>query len=144
MVTRSASPTVAPLPDPCPASALAIRLLPGGAAQGVEYAAVSITNTGAVACNLRGYPSVQLRDGSGRQLVAAKPLPGSAARLVRLAPGQAAQAQVQDHSTCQAPLSSSVAVAAPPPSKAAAATSDRPLNQLRACTVYVAPVGPAS
>jgi hypothetical protein len=137
-------PAVPRLADPCPAAALTVRLLPGGAAQGIEYAAVSITNSGTAACNLRGYPAVVLRNASGGVLTTAGPLPGSTARVVRLAPGQEAQAQVQDHSTCQAPLSSSVAVAAPAPSAGAATTSTRPLNQLRACTVYVAPVGMAS
>ena len=140
-----AIPPAAPhLADPCPAAALTVRLLPGGAAQGIEYAAVSITNSGAAACNLRGYPTLELRDAQGGVLTTAGPLPGSTARVIRLAPGQEAQAQVQDHSTCQAPLSSSVAVAAPAPSAGAATTNARPLNQLRACTVYVAPVGMAS
>lgn len=141
--TSPAPPSDKPLADPCTATSLAVRLLPGGAAQGVEYAGVTITNTGAQACNVRGFPGVSLRDATGAVLVRAAPEPGATARVVRLAPGQAASAQVQDHSTCDAPLSSSVAVTAPSPAQAAAVTDTASLKQLRACSLTVAPLGPA-
>jgi hypothetical protein len=135
----STTPPVLPA-DYCKASQLQLMLLPGGAIQGYEIAAVTFTNTSSKSCSLSGYPTVELRRGA-QLLATATPHGGTTPTLIHLKPAAQAQAQIRDHSTCQAPLSDTVHFAAPAP--LGALQGDRPF-QLRGCTVTVEPIALSS
>lgn len=138
--TTTARPTTTttPLPsDYCTAAQLTMRILPGGAEPNYEIAAVTFTNTSSRSCSLSGFPAVQLRRG-GAALATATPRAGQVARLVHLAPGVQAEAQIRDHITCQAPLSDSVHAVAPAP--LTTLRLDRPNFQMRGCTVTIDPI----
>ena len=125
----------------CTPAQLTVRVLQGGAAQGVEIAAATFTNSSSAPCSLSGYPTVTLLYG-GQVRVTASPAAGSAPKPVTLAPGKQAQALIEDTSSCNAPLSDTIRVVAP--NQPAGATAyERPF-QLRLCTVNVDPVTPAS
>ena len=145
--SHSATPTNHPstpaLPaDFCTAQQLTVRVLPGGAYQNYEIAGVTYTNTSATECSLSGFPTARLLRADGSVLTTSKPAPGTSARLVHLAPGAQAEAQIRDHSICQAPLSDSVEVTAPAPLEALRA--HRPQSQMRGCTVTVDPIALSS
>ena len=135
--THHASPPALPA-DFCTAQQLTVRVLPGGAYQNYEIAGVTYTNTSSTGCSLSGFPTARLLRADGSVLTTSKPAPGTSARLVHLAPGAQAEAQIRDHSTCQAPLSDSVEVTAPAPLQALRA--HRPQLQMRGCTVTVDPI----
>ena len=125
----------------CTAAQLTVRVLEGGAAQGVEIAAATFTNSSSAPCSLSGYPTVTLLYG-GQVRVTASPAAGSVPKPVTLAPGKQVQALIEDTSSCNAPLSDTIRVVAP--NQPAGATAyERPF-QLRLCTVTVDPVTPAS
>jgi hypothetical protein len=115
---------------------LTIRVLPGGAVQQAEIAAVTFVNDSAKACSISGYPSVVLLH-KGSTLATATPKTGTVAQAVRLAPGAQAESRITDHSTCDAALSDTIEVTAP--NGAVGGKLTRPF-QLRGCTVDVAPV----
>jgi len=145
--SHSATPTNHPstpaLPaDFCTAQQLTVRVLPGGAYQNYEIAGVTYTNTSSTECSLSGFPTARLLRADGSVLTTSKPAPGTSARLVHLAPGAQAEAQIRDHTTCQAPLSDSVEVTAPAPLQALRA--HRPQLQMRGCTVTVDPIALSS
>lgn len=142
--TVSATPSVShsvPALVYCTAAQLTVRVLPGGAAQGVEIAAATFTNSSNAACSLSGYPTVALLL-AGQVRASASPAPGSNSTPVTLAPGKQAQALIEDTSSCNAPLSDMISVVAPN-QRAGATAYQRPF-QLRLCTVHVDPVSPAS
>lgn len=118
-----------------------MRIVPGGATPGYEIAAVTFINNSSTSCSLSGYPAVQLRR-SGTVLVTASPNRAQAAKLVHLAPGAQAQAQIRDHVTCQGALSDSVRAVAPAP--LASMTVNSQLVQMRGCTVTVDPIALSS
>jgi uncharacterized protein DUF4232 len=137
--TPTSHPSTPALPaDFCTAQQLTVRVLPGGAYQNYEIAGVTYTNTSSTGCSLSGFPTARLLRADGTVLSTSKPAPGTSARLVHLAPGAQAEAQIRDHSTCQAPLSDSVEVTAPAPLQALRA--HRPQLQMRGCTVTVDPI----
>jgi len=136
-----AGPPAAPA-DLCTVQQLTVRVLPGGAYQNYEIAGVTYTNTSTTECSLSGFPTARLLRADGTVLSTSKPAPGTTARLIHLAPGAQAEAQIRDHSTCQAPLSDSVEVTAPAPLQALRA--HRPQLQMRACTVTVDPIALSS
>ena len=114
------------------------RTVPGAASQIYELAGVPYTTSSATGCSLSGFPTARLLRADGTVLTTSKPAPGTTAHLVHLAPGAQAEAQIRDHSTCQAPLSDSVEVTAPAPLQALRA--HRPQLQMRGCTVTVDPI----
>jgi hypothetical protein len=119
---------------------LSIRVLPGGASPGQEIAAVQFTNAGATACQLIGYPTVQLfRNGTQIGTKSQPSTPGVVSSR-RLAPGEIAESLVHDYTqTCQAPLSDTVRVIVPGSSHVYL----RPGMQLRACLLRVDKLGAA-
>jgi hypothetical protein len=119
---------------------LTVRVLEGGATPGREIAAVTFDNDSGRACSLSGYPTVVLTL-KGNTIATATPAPGTVAQPVRLAPGGQAQAMITDRSTCNAPLSDTIAVTAP---NGAAGGKLTRAFKLRGCTVYVDPVKPSS
>ena len=125
----------------CTPAQLTVRVLQGGAAQGVEIAAATFTNSSAATCSLSGYPTVTLLLG-GQVRVTASPAVGTVAKPVMLAPGKQVQALIEDTSSCNAPLSDTIRVLAP--NQPAAATAYQRPFQLRLCTLNVDPVAPAS
>ena len=125
----------------CTPAQLTVRVLPGGAAQGVEIAAATFTNSSNAPCSLSGYPTVTLLL-AGQVRLSASPALGSTPTPVTLAPGKQAQALIEDTSSCNAPLSDTISVVAP--NQPAGATAYQRPFQLRLCTVHVDPVAPAS
>jgi hypothetical protein len=116
---------------------VSVRVIPGGAAEGTEIAALQFTNDGKSGCTLVGYPKVVLlKNGSkiGSPSQPGGPLPG---RSVPVAPGQTVQSMLRDYSSCQAPLSDTARVTVPGESMRVA----RPI-ELRACTLRVGQLGP--
>ena len=135
--TQSTSSTTAgiTLPkDTCTAAQLTVRVIRGGAVPSQEIALITFTNSSATTCEMFGYPGVSLRAG-GRQVGQPAVRSPVAAKNVRLAPGEQAQAQITDFSTCQAPLSDTVRIY--PPNLTAFV--DKPF-ELRACRFEVDPV----
>lgn len=139
-------PTTEPTPVPttlpadyCTAAQLTVRVLPGGAEPSYEIAAVTFTNNSSKPCSLSGYPAVQLWLNSN-VLATASQDTANPMTLVHLAPGAQAEAQIRDHSTCQAPLSDSIHVSAPAPLTSLRLESTGPLVQMRGCTVTVDPI----
>lgn len=133
----SSAPTVKPTPA-CAASALAVRVIRGGAALGQEIALITFTNSSSAACTLTGFPSVRLLRGG--QLIGSPSKAATVApKLLTLAPGAQAESQVTDYSSCQAPVSDTMRITAP----GASASVDKPY-EMRACTVVVAPVSLSS
>lgn len=119
---------------------LTVRVLPGGATPGQEIAAITFVNASSKRCSISGYPTVVLLLG-GQTLVTATPTSGTVAQAVQLDPGAQAEAQITDHSTCNAHLSDTIEVTAP--NGAASGKLTRPF-QLRGCTVTVDPVSLSS
>jgi guanyl-specific ribonuclease Sa len=141
--TPTNHPSTPALPaDYCTAQQLTVRILPGGAYQNYEIAGVTYTNASSTQCSLSGFPTARLLRADGTVLSTSKPAPGMTARLVHLAPGAQAEAQIRDHTTCQAPLPDSVEVTAPAPLQALRA--HRPQLQMRGCTVTVDPIALSS
>ena len=116
-VTVTAAPTptatTAP-PNPggspgCTTSALAVSLGPGNGAAGSTYFPIKFTNVSSAACTLYGYPGVSFATASGGQVgTAATEDPAYPRRLVTLAAGTTAHAEVRvtnamnyPASTCQ-------------------------------------------
>jgi len=99
----SAPSTSQPAPSPtpsgppgCATAVLKAALGPGGGAAGSVYYPVDFTNTSASACTLYGYPGVSLVTASGGQVgAAATEDPVYPRRLVTLAPGGTAHAELQ-------------------------------------------------
>jgi hypothetical protein len=90
------TPTVAALPA-CPTSSLQVKLgLSEGYAGGV-YQVINFTNTSSASCTLYGYPGVSLVTGPPyAQLgLAAKRSTTTPVKLITLAPGETADAQLQ-------------------------------------------------
>lgn len=137
---RAPSSAAAPTSSGNTCTGLTVRVLQGGATPGREIAAVTFDNDSAQTCSLSGYPTVVLTL-KGNTIATATPAPGTVAQPVRIAPGGQAQALITDRSTCNAPLSDSIAVTAP--NGATGGKLTRPF-QLRGCTVYVDPVKPSS
>lgn len=137
--TSSASPTGITLPkDTCTAAQLTVRVIRGGAVPSQEIALITFTNSSRVTCEMFGFPGVSLRAG-GRQVGQPAVRSSVTAKNVRLAPGEQAEAQITDFSSCQAPLSDTVRIY--PPNLTAFV--DRPI-QLRACRFEVDPVSHSS
>lgn len=137
------SPTSLPAtsaPPPAPKSTcrtVGVRVIPGGAAEGTEIAALQFTNDGKHRCLLAGYPSVVLLKHGHRVGTPSQPGGATPGRAVQVKPGQTVQSMLRDYSSCQAPLSDTARVTVP----GEAATVDRPI-ELRACTVRVGQLGP--
>jgi len=130
----AATSTAASLPkDTCTGSQLTLRLFSAGAVPSEEIALITFTNSGTTPCSMFGFPGVSLRL-AGRQLVQASRSPVTA-KTVRLLPGENAQAQITDFSTCNAPLSDTVRIYAPN-----LTTFVDKTFQLRACRFEVDPV----
>ena len=94
--TNPTTPTVAALPA-CPTSSLQVKLgLSEGYAGGV-YQVINFTNTSSASCTLYGYPGVSLVTGPPyAQLgLAAKRSTTTPVKLITLAPGETADAQLQ-------------------------------------------------
>ncbi|MDP9091363.1 MAG: DUF4232 domain-containing protein [Actinomycetota bacterium] len=119
----------------CTGSQLTVRVLRGGAIPGREIALVTFTNISATPCTMFGFPGVSLRL---QNSLLAQPAERTSDNptSVRLAPGEHAQAQLTDNSSCQAPLSDTVRVY--PPNLITFV--DVTPFQLRGCTLRVAPV----
>lgn len=114
-----------------------MRVIPGGAAEGTEIAALQFTNDGKKGCRLVGYPGVVLvKKGHkiGTPSQPGGPMPG---RAVRVPPGKTVQSMLRDYSSCQAPLSDTARVTVPGEST----TVTRPI-ELRACTLRTGQLGP--
>ena len=96
----TASP-VPPSPTPtgppaCKASALAASLGPGNGTAGSTYYPIEFTSNSGAACTLYGYPGVSFLAASGGQVgAAATEDPAYPRRLVTLAPGAAAHAELR-------------------------------------------------
>jgi hypothetical protein len=113
-------------------------VLPGGASPGQEIAAVQFTNAGSTACELVGYPTVQLFLHNNPIGTKSQPSTPSAVSSRRLAPGEIAESLVHDYTqTCQAPLSDTVRVIVPGTSH----TYLRPGLQMRGCLLRVDKLG---
>jgi hypothetical protein len=94
--TNPTTPTVAALPA-CPTSSLQVKLgLSEGYAGGV-YQLINFTSTSSASCTLYGYPGVSLVTGPPyAQLgLAAKRSTTTPVKLITLAPGETADAQLQ-------------------------------------------------
>jgi hypothetical protein len=117
---------------------LSIRVLPGGASPGQEIAAVQFTNAGSSACELVGYPTVQLLLHGNQIGTKSQPSTPGTVSSRRLAPGETAESLVHDYTqTCQAPLSDTVRVVVPGTTHIYL----RPGLQLRACVLRVDKLG---
>jgi hypothetical protein len=111
--TTKASPSAtATRTGPCPTTQLSATLTTGaGAGAGHQYPYLVLTNTGATACTLTGYPGVSfVYKGTGTQLGAAanREAGGITVTTITLAPGSAAHSQLSitvagnyDAATCQ-------------------------------------------
>jgi hypothetical protein len=94
--TNPTTPTVAALPA-CPTSSLQVKLgLSEGYAGGV-YQVINFTNTSSASCTLYGYPGVSLVTGPPYAQLgsAAKRSTTIPVKLITLAPGETADAQLQ-------------------------------------------------
>jgi hypothetical protein len=94
--TNPTTPTVAALPA-CPTSSLQVKLgLSEGYAGGV-YQVINFTSTSSASCTLYGYPGVSLVTGPPYAQLgsAAKRSTTTPVKLVTLAPGETADAQLQ-------------------------------------------------
>jgi hypothetical protein len=114
-----------------------VRVIPGGAEQGSEFAALQFTNEGTQGCELVGYPGVTLFR-NGKQI--GKPSePKTTARSRRqLAPGATAESDLFSYTqNCQAPLSDTVRVVIP----GTALATQRPHFVMRACLLRVDALG---
>jgi hypothetical protein len=82
--------------QPCPTSALRVRIGSGDAAAGSSYYPIQLTNTSGTSCTLFGYPGVSFVSAAGGSQVGAPAArnPGSPA-LVTLAAGATAHATLQ-------------------------------------------------
>lgn len=112
-------------------------MIPGGAVEGTEIAALQFTNEGKHGCTLVGYAAVMLSkrgNDVGTPSQPGGPLPG---RSVPVAPGQTVQSMLRDYSSCQAPLSDTARVTVP----GETTTVARPI-ELRACTLRIGQLGP--
>ena len=107
--------------------------------QHTQIAGLIFTNRSASTCGLQGYPFAQLRRAGALLGKPASHTPGTAAALVILHAGQAAQAELTATTDCNAPLSDLVRVSAP----GQTATADV-ADTLRECTLAVGPVEPSS
>ena len=121
--------------DTCQMTQLSVRLIRGGADTGREIGLVTFTNVSKVECSMVGFPGVSLRLGGASLASPATRDAAAAPTTVHLEPGQSAQAQVTDFSSCQAPLSDNVRVY--PPNLTTFV--DRP-GQFRGCNLVVEPV----
>jgi Protein of unknown function (DUF4232) len=92
-----AATTSAPASPPgCATSALKASLGRGGAAAGSTYYPIEFTNTSGFACTMYGYPGASFVTASGAQVgAAAKEDPVYPRRLVTLAAGATAHAELQ-------------------------------------------------
>jgi hypothetical protein len=126
-----ASPAGGPI---CLAKNLHVDALPGSGASGRQFATILFTNTGTAVCTMTGSPQVTLlRTGKalGKPAVASsKPV-----TAVKVMPGKSADTTITGFSTCNAPNSDAVRIAAPGQNQ----TVDAPL-ELRACQLEVDPV----
>lgn len=128
--TAGAAPsTSAALRSTC--ASLMIRVIRGSAGPGFEFAALQFTNTGTSTCVLNGYPTVTLLS-SGASVGGASVPDGTATSRFSLAPGDTAESQLKDISSCQAPLSDQIHVVAP----GSTISATRP-GVLRACALQV-------
>lgn len=100
--TTSSSPTtVAPSTTPdsrCRSANLRGSLGQTDAGAGQRYTVLVLTNTGTVACDLRGFPGVSLLDASGTQLGQPAGREGAEGPKVTLAPGGTASATLHTSS----------------------------------------------
>ena len=103
-VTVTATPTPTAItapPNPggppgCATSALAVSLGPGNGAAGSTYIPIEFTNVSSAACTLYGYPGASFVTVSGGQVgTAATEDPAYPRRLVTLAPGTTAHAELR-------------------------------------------------
>jgi hypothetical protein len=120
--------------DTCTGSQLTVRVIRGGAIPAQEIALITFTNSGTSTCSMFGFPGVSLRL-KGAQVGQPALRSPVAAHTVRLLPGEQAQAQITDFSSCEASLSDTVRVY-PPNLKTFV---DKPI-ELRACRFEVDPV----
>jgi hypothetical protein len=90
------TPTVAALPA-CPTSSLQAKLGLGEGYAGGIYQVIDFTNTSSVSCTLYGYPGVSLVTGPPYAQIgsAAKRTTTTPVKLITLAPGATATAQLQ-------------------------------------------------
>lgn len=113
--TDTAAPSTPVADGGCPPTSLQITAerMPG--ASGTTYALLGFTNIGPQACEVSGYPAVELLDAGGAVIAGpARQLPGDAGTIM-LASGQAASTLLQDSTgSCVAQIrSSAVRVSAP-------------------------------
>ena len=97
--TASSSTSAAPSTRLCNASALSGRLGPSSAGAGQLYQALTLTNTGATTCDLRGFPGVSLLGADGKQIGQPASREGAEGSTVVLAPGESATSTL--HTTTQ-------------------------------------------
>lgn len=96
--TRAADTGAQPGADStCRTGSLSANVAPaeGGGAAGSVYWDVTLTNTGAAACTLSGYPGVSFTDASGARLGEPAERDGGQASPVELAPGEPATAPLR-------------------------------------------------
>lgn len=94
--TAAAATTTAALPARCTTGELKGSIGQTGGAAGSVYVQLLLTNTGKRTCELTGFPGVSYVAGAdGHQVGPAAARSGPPGTTVRLAPGQAAAAQVQ-------------------------------------------------
>lgn len=139
--TGTSQPPTSSAPPNAPHStctSVSIRVIRGSAIAGQEIAALQFTNTGSRSCVLEGYPTVTLlRNGSQLGQTSLPSTPELASSRT-LAPGDVAESQLHDFTSCQAPLSDSIKVVAP----GSTISTIRPQFQMRGCVLRVDRLGP--
>lgn len=121
--------------DTCTTAQLTVRMIRGGADTGREIGLVTFTNISKIECSMFGFPGVSLRLAGAQLAAPAGRDTATVPATVHLAPGDSAQAQFTDFSSCQSPLSDNVRIY--PPNLTSFV--DRP-GQFRGCKVVVEPV----
>lgn len=139
-VTASGGPSSTVVSEPgCRTADLSLQVVRGASSNQHAYADLVLTNKGAAACSMSGFPGVSLLAG-GNQIGpdATRAKTGYAA--VSVAPGQTAHATLAVSTACNAPRSDSVRVY--PPNNTAALVA---ALAVYACSSEVSPVsaGPA-
>jgi hypothetical protein len=95
--SRTSAPAP-PGPGPCATSALRVLVAPSqGAAAGSSFYPIEFTNISGASCTLYGYPGVSFVTGIGGSQIGIPAIedPVKPRRLITLAPGQAAHAELQ-------------------------------------------------
>lgn len=116
---------------------VSVRVIPGGAISGREFAALQFTNDGSGQCVLVGYPTVTLLR-AGKPIARPSEPAGYSTSRRELAPGATAESKLFDYTqNCQAPLSDGVRVVVP----GTTITYHRPQFVMRGCILRVDALG---